>query len=85
MSITIKENRPNTKNRIDFLINEVMNGKYPKAKLPNASYDFSDELQANYFVNARQYLNSDVAHMVFENNQQLDELKLLKEWAKDDK
>ena len=52
-------------------------------KLPSPAYDFAEERQAVYYSNMRYNMESDMSVMVMNHYEQLDELKLLKEWKRE--
>ena len=52
-------------------------------KLPSPAYDFAEERQAVYYSNMRYNMESDMSVMVMNHHEQLDELKLLKEWKRE--
>ena len=61
----------NVENRIHSLVQEVMSGEHPMDTLPNASKDFSNEVQAIYFSNTRRNMESDLFHIIAYEKQQL--------------
>ena len=63
---------------IDFLLEEIMSGKYSKDILPNSALGFSKEHQAQYFSNLRRNLQSDMANSVISNFQSTFDLELLR-------
>ena len=65
------------------LMDEAMSGEYVMEKLPSPAYDFAEERQAVYYSNMRYNMESDMSVMVMNHHEQLDELKLLKEWKKE--
>ncbi len=65
------------------LLNEALNGEYQMEKLPSPAYDFAEERQAVYYSNLRYNMESDMSVMVMNHHEQLDELKLLKEWKRE--
>lgn len=65
--------------KISVLMDEVFCGEQKKDVLQDSSYDFAGEVQASYFSAARNNLHTDMARAVFETDQNLDDLKILKE------
>ena len=65
------------------LLTEAMRGEYQMEKLPSPAYDFAEERQAVYYSNMRYNMESDMIVMVMNHHEQLDELKLLKEWKRE--
>ena len=65
------------------LLTEAMSGEYLMEKLPSPAYDFAVERQAVYYSNMRYNMESDMSVMVMNHHEQLDELKLLKEWKRE--
>ncbi|MBC8574018.1 transcriptional regulator [Jingyaoa shaoxingensis] len=65
------------------LLTEAMSGEYHMEKLPSPAYDFAEERQAVYYSNMRYNMESDMSVMVMNHHEQLDELKLLKEWKRE--
>lgn len=63
---------------IDVLIEEILQGEYPKDILPNSALGFSKEHEAQYFSNFRRNLQSDIANSVISDFQSLDYLDYLK-------
>lgn len=63
---------------IDFLVEEILNGEYPKEILPNSALGFSKEHQAMYFSNLRRNLQSDMASSVISNSISTYDLEILK-------
>lgn len=72
------------KDRIFELIREIRRGEYELETLPSLAYPFEEERQAMYYSNLRRNMESDMAQLVMEHHQQLNELRLIKEWKKDD-
>ena len=64
-------------NRLRNLVMEVYAGEYKIDQLPNAAYDFRDERQAIYFSHARQNMETDIAHIIMYENQQVDDLNFM--------
>lgn len=60
------------------LVNEVKNGEHKMDKLSNSAYDLSGEAQAVYFSKIRDFMNTNVSHIIFCENQQLGELAILR-------
>lgn len=71
------------KNHFRDLLYEAKNGEYKMEKLPSPAYDFAEERQAVYYSNMRYNMESDMSVMVMRHHEQLDELRLLKEWKKE--
>ena len=65
------------------LLTEAMSGEYQMEKLPSPAYDFAEERQAVYYSNMSYNMESDMSVMVMNHHEQLDELKLLKEWKRE--
>ena len=65
------------------LLTEAMSGEYQMEKLPSPAYDFAEERQAVYYSNMLYNMESDMSVMVMNHHEQLDELKLLKEWKRE--
>ena len=65
------------------LLTEALSGEYQMEKLPSPAYDFAEERQAVYYSNMRYNMESDMSVMVMNHHEQLDELKLLKEWKRE--
>lgn len=68
----------NNEGWIEFLVNEIISGEYPRDILPNSALRFSGENEAQYFSNLRRNLQSDMAHAVIDNSQSTYDLELLK-------
>ena len=64
---------------IDDIIREIKSGEYVKDDLPDSAISFTGEHEALYFSNLRRYLQSDLAKLVMDAGQSLDDLKCLKE------
>ena len=79
------QSRKNQGRRSHFreLLNEALSGEYQMEKLPSPAYDFAEERQAVYYSNLRYNMESDMSVMVMKHHEQLDELKLLKEWKRE--
>lgn len=67
-----------SKDRIIKLVAEVASGEQKREHLINAASDFSGQLQADYFSNARKYLDSIVGNLTMSGQQDLRELALKK-------
>lgn len=65
--------------RVNQLINEVAVGEHTIDVLSNTSLALSDERQVEYFSHARENIKKDVAYIIMTNNQNFDDLSLLKE------
>lgn len=64
--------------RIPKLVAEVASGEQKRDHLINASDDFSGQVQAYYFSNARRFLSSMVGDLDMNGKQDLKELRLKK-------
>lgn len=64
--------------RISKLVAEVASGEQKRDHLINACDDFSGQVQADYFSNARRFLNSMVGDLTMKQKQDLQELHLKK-------
>lgn len=64
------------------LVNEVKNGEYKMDVLSDDFYDLSGEAQVIYFSKMRDFMNTNIAHIIFCKNQQLGELAILKRLEK---
>lgn len=64
--------------QVHVLVEEVLRGEHKKDILLNSSYEFDQEVQAIYFSNARKNMSSDIAYVVMNDNQQLEDIKILK-------
>lgn len=71
------ETRNSQNDRIRDLVQEAVNGEHNKEILPNSSYSFDPEAQAEYFSHARNNMQMDIAHQIMEEQQQLDECVVL--------
>lgn len=63
---------------IDDIIQEILSGEYVKDTLPNSAVSFSGEHEAIYFSNQRRFMQSDLADLVINSGQCLDDLEWLK-------
>lgn len=64
------------------LVNEVKNGEYKMDVSSDDFYDLSGEAQAIYFSKMRDFMNTNISHIIFCENQQLGELAILKRLEK---
>lgn len=64
------------------LVNEVKNGEYKMDVSSDDFYDLSGEAQAIYFSKIRDFMNTRVSHIIFYENQQLNELSILRKLEK---
>lgn len=64
------------------LVNEVKNGEYKMDVSSDDFYDLSGEAQAIYFSKMRDFMNTSVSHIIFYENQQLNELSILRKLEK---
>lgn len=64
------------------LVNEVKNREHEMDVLSDDFYDLSGEAQAIYFSKMRDFMNTNIAHIIFCKNQQLGELAILKRLEK---
>lgn len=67
-----------SRERIIKLAAEVASGEQKRDHLINAASDFSGQLQADYFSNARRYLSSVVGELTMKGQQDLRELNFKK-------
>lgn len=64
------------------LVNEVKNGEYKMDVSSDDFYDLSGEAQAIYFSKMRDFMNTRVSYIIFYENQQLNELSILRKLEK---
>lgn len=64
------------------LVNEVKNDEYKMDVSSDDFYDLSGEAQAIYFSKMRDFMNTSVSHIIFYENQQLNELSILRKLEK---
>lgn len=69
---TISKTKSNSKK----LAEEVLQGQHPMDKLPEEGIDFFGAAQAYHFAQIRDFLKTETAHIIMEENQQLGELKI---------
>lgn len=62
------------------LVLEVKRGEQRKDVLSSSALEFTEERQAQHFSYLRENMKSEMARIVMEKGQQLDELTLLKRW-----
>ena len=77
MSFNYADNTEIINNRVEKLTDEVQKGEHKKDRLPNAAYQMIGERQADYFSHARKNMQTDFAHSIMYNNQQLDDIEVL--------
>ena len=63
---------------VDSLVQEVISGEIKRDHLINSSADFSGETQAEYFSNARRFMQSTTCEVVFKAATNTNDLILLK-------
>lgn len=64
------------------LVNEVKNREHEMDVSSDDFYDLSGEAQAIYFSKMRDFMNTRVSHIIFYENQQLNELSILRRLKK---
>lgn len=60
-----------------MLIQEIKDGKFIKDKMPNSSYELSEERQAMYFLHVRENMKTDLAHTIMYNDRMTEDYYLL--------
>lgn len=64
------------------LVNEVKNREHEMDVSSDDFYDLSGEAQAIYFSMMRDFMNTSVSHIIFYENQQLEEVPILRKLQK---